>query len=146
MTHGLETIDHTVQLTHAWINELDRRLGWGNSGRSYQLLKVVLQAIRDWLPATESAMFAAQLPMLIRGAYYEHWQPAKTPARRRSKADFLARVEASLGAGLPMPTETAVSVVLAFLSTKISAGEIEDIRASLPAELRAMWPDFPRST
>ena len=37
-TQGLEGLEHTVQLTHAWINELDRRLQWDNKGRSYRLL------------------------------------------------------------------------------------------------------------
>ena len=31
---GLESIDHTVQLTHIWINDLDARLGWENAAES----------------------------------------------------------------------------------------------------------------
>ena len=27
---GLEGLEHTVQLTHIWINELDARLQWSN--------------------------------------------------------------------------------------------------------------------
>ena len=50
MTSGLENLEHTVQLTHVWINELDDRLGWNNKPRSYRLLKAVLHALRDWLP------------------------------------------------------------------------------------------------
>jgi len=30
---GLESIDHTVQLTHKWINDLDARLGWEQMSR-----------------------------------------------------------------------------------------------------------------
>ena len=51
---GLESIDHTVQLTHIWINDLDSRLGWENKHRSYRLLRTVLQALRDWLPVNEA--------------------------------------------------------------------------------------------
>ena len=138
---GLETIDHTVQLTHIWLDELDWRMGWDNKGRSYQLLKSVLQALRDWLPTNESADFAAQLPTLLRGAYYEHWRPATTPVKRRSRADFLDRVDQTVAGELPMPLEAAVAIVLGFLSTKISAGEIEDVRRSLPADLRDLWPE-----
>ena len=47
---GLESIEHTVHLTHTWINELDELLGWSNKSRSYRLLRSVLQALRDWLP------------------------------------------------------------------------------------------------
>jgi uncharacterized protein (DUF2267 family) len=30
---------------------------------------------------------------LLRGVYYEHWQPAKAPVKKRSKVDFIARVD-----------------------------------------------------
>src|SRR5690242_11277502 len=94
-TVGLEGLNHTVQLTHEWINELDDRIGWNDKARSYRLLKAVFHALRDWLPVNESADFAAQLPQLLRGAYYEQWRPATTPIKQRSKADFIARVEDS---------------------------------------------------
>jgi uncharacterized protein (DUF2267 family) len=90
---GLESIDHTVQLTHIWINDLDARLGWENKHRSYHLLRSVLHAIRDWLKVEEAAKFGAQLPELLRGVYYEQWRPAKAPVKRRSKADFIARID-----------------------------------------------------
>jgi uncharacterized protein (DUF2267 family) len=87
---GLESLEHTVQLTHIWINELDERLGWNN-----RLLKAVLHALRDRLQLSEAADLAAQLPTLLHGAYYEQWRPAATPVKRRTKADFLAQVEES---------------------------------------------------
>ena len=87
----LESIDHTVQLTHIWINELDDRLGWADKHRSYRLLRTVLQAVRDWLSVNEAAGFGAQLPELLRGIYYEHWRPATTPVKNRHKADFIAK-------------------------------------------------------
>ena len=93
-TSGLESIDHSAQVAHQWINELDGFfLVWENKAKSYRLLRTVLQTLRDWLPTNELADFAAQLPSLLRGVYYEHWRPATTPVKHRSKADFLARVE-----------------------------------------------------
>jgi uncharacterized protein (DUF2267 family) len=139
-TPGLEAIDHTVQLTHQWINELDQRMEWDNKSRSYRLLRVVLQALRDWLMVNEAVDFAAQLPILLRGVYYEHWRPATTPRKERDKATFLARVDAAFRTDPIAHTADAVSRVFQFLSSKIGAGEIEDIRKSLPADLRALWP------
>jgi uncharacterized protein (DUF2267 family) len=88
---GLEALDHAVQVTRVWINHLDERLGWENKPRAYRLLKAVLHGLRDWLQINESAHFAAQLPELLRGVYYEQWRPAIVPVKKRSKADFLAR-------------------------------------------------------
>ena len=109
---GLEGLEHTVQLTHTWINELDDRLGWNNKPRSYRLLKAVLHALRDWLQLNEAADLAAQLPTLLRGAYYEQWRPATTPVTHRTKADFLARVEDSFKIDALAQTSQAVMAVL----------------------------------
>lgn len=140
-TAGLESLDHTVQLTHVWINDLDESLGWDHGPRAYRLLKAVLHALRDWLQVNEAADLAAQLPQLLRGAYYEQWRPAETPTGKRSKAEFLARIDASFKADPLDDTARAVIAVFRLLSDKISAGEIEDVRRALPADLRKMWPE-----
>jgi uncharacterized protein (DUF2267 family) len=137
---GLESIDHTVQLTHIWINDLDSRLGWENKHRSYRLLRTVLQALRDWLPVNEAAGLGAQLPELLRGVYYEHWRPSRTPVKHRNKAEFLARVADAFRNDPILSTSDAVAAVFELLSDKIAAGEIEDVRHELPADIRGLWP------
>jgi uncharacterized protein (DUF2267 family) len=138
---GLESIDHTVQLTHVWINDLDRALGWNNKARSYRLLRSVLHALRDWLQVNESANLAAQLPALVRGIYFDQWRPAATPVKERSKANFLARIERDFYNDPLQDAAHAVSAVFRLLSGKVTAGEISDVRHSLPADLRALWPE-----
>jgi uncharacterized protein (DUF2267 family) len=138
-THGLEALEHTVQLTHVWINALDERLGWNSKPRAYRLLKAVLHALRDWLPHEEADDLAAQLPTLLRGAYYEQWRPARTPVKHRKHADFLACVDAAFAAD-PLPdTAAAVTAVFDVLTEKISVGEVEDLRGSLPEDIRNLW-------
>jgi len=137
---GLESIDHTVQLTHIWINDLDSRLGWENKHRSYRLLRTVLQALRDWLPVNEAVGLGAQLPELLRGVYYEHWRPNRTPVKPRKKAEFLARIADAFRNDPISSTSNAVTAVFELLSDKIAAGEIEDVRHELPAEIRVLWP------
>jgi len=138
---GLEALDHTVQVTHVWINDLDERLGWENKPRAYRLLKAVLHALRDWLQINDSVHFAAQLPELLRGVYYEQWRPAIVPVKKRSKADFLARVEESFKADPIDNPAQAVLAVFQLLSKKITRGEIEKVRHALPEELRDLWPE-----
>jgi uncharacterized protein (DUF2267 family) len=138
---GLETLDHTVHLTHEWINELDDSLGWNNKARSYRLLKAVLHALRDWLIMEEAVDLAAQLPTLLRGAYYEQWRPTAVPVKERSKADFIAHVSTSFKRDpLEQPSQ-AIIAVFRLLSKKITGGEVEDVRSSLPEDLRTLWPE-----
>jgi uncharacterized protein (DUF2267 family) len=136
----VESIEHTVQLTHVWINDLDTRLHWNNKARSYRLLRCTLHALRDWLQVDEAVNLAAQLPTLLRGVYYEQWRPAAVPVKQRAKADFITRIDAAFRND-PLPdTEFAVMAVFALLSEKVTGGEIADVRQALPADLRVLWP------
>ncbi len=144
-TSGLESIERNVQLTHIWINDLDVRLGWHNKGRSYRLLRAVLQALRDWLPINEAVHLGAQLPELLRGVYYEHWRPAITPVKRRHRVDFVARIDGSFAADPLRSTVSEITTVLGFLAEELEAGEIKKIQHLLPADVRALWPAPPQA-
>ena len=75
---GLDVFDKTVQITNIWLNEImedigpDRRLAW-------KVLSVVLRKIRDRVPVELAAHLGAELPLLVRGAYYDQFEPAKQP-------------------------------------------------------------------
>ena len=138
---GLEGLDHTVHVTHAWINDLDERLGWENQARTYRLLRAVLHALRDRLQVNEAADLAAQLPSLLRGVYYEQWRPAKTPLKNRSKAGFIATVEDSFKIDPLEKPAQAIMTVFDLLSEKITGGEVDDVRHALPEDLRNLWPE-----
>jgi uncharacterized protein (DUF2267 family) len=138
-TVGLEGLEHTVQLTHIWINDLNERLAWNDKSRSYRLLKAVLHALRDWLLVDESANFAAQLPVLLRGVYYEQWRPATTPVKDRRLQRFIEHVDGAFKRDPLINTADAVTGVFDLLSAKITAGEIEDVRSALPEDIRALW-------
>lgn len=138
-TRGLEMLDHTVQLTHEWIDELDKKLGWTNKHRSFRLLRAVLQTLRDCLPLNESADFAAQLPTLLRGMYYSQWRPGQVKSRHWTLDQFLQRLHESFRDDPIEDMADVVSVVFALISEKISAGEIRDVIGCLPAEIRELW-------
>jgi uncharacterized protein (DUF2267 family) len=116
-------------------------LGWDSKPRAYRLLRAVLHALRDHLQVNEAADLGAQLPILIRGLYYEQWQPAKTPLKERDVQSFLDRIDASFTSDPIDDTAKAASAVLALLSEKVSAGEIGDVRSVLPTAVRGLWPE-----
>ena len=138
---GLEGLDSTVHATHAWINELDERLGWNNKARAFRLLRAVLHALRDRLQVNEAADLAAQMPCLLRGVYYAQWRPAKTPLKNRSKADFTATVEDAFKTDPLEKPAQAIMTVFDLLSDKITGGEVDDVRHALPEDLRNLWPE-----
>jgi uncharacterized protein (DUF2267 family) len=85
------------------------------------------------------AHLAAQLPMLIRGFYYEGWDPTGKPLKERHLDEFLARIDQELKPD-GIDSEQAARAVFLVLANRISEGEIEDIEHLLPKEIRDLWP------
>ena len=137
---GLEAIDHTVQLTHEWINELAERLGWASKRSALRLLRVVLHEIRDRLSQDELAQFSAQLPLLIRGMLFEGWVPKRTPKLERNADAFAQEIAKQVGEESEYRGPEDIHYVFELLNNRISRGEVEDIRARLPESLRDFWP------
>jgi len=132
----------TIQKTHLWLKELLEELWWDDEHRAYLALKATLHALRDRLTVEEAVQLGAQLPMLIRGFYYEGWSPAGKPVKVRHKEEFLAQVKEYLRSmkESDIDAENIVRAVFKVLSRRISEGEIEDIKHILPPELRELWP------
>jgi uncharacterized protein (DUF2267 family) len=139
-TTGLLPFDETVQLSNQWLNELMRAVEWDDKYRSYRLLRATLHALRDRLTTREAVQFGAQLPMLIRGLYYDGWHMRDTPPSERTKGAFLGHIEAAFKQDPNEDTEALVREVFKLLARKISGGEIEDVMGVLPPEVRALWP------
>jgi uncharacterized protein (DUF2267 family) len=133
--------EHTYQTTNIWLNDLMEEMGWHDRHRAYQALRAVLHALRDQLTVAEVADLGAQLPMLVRGLYYEGWRPSKAPASRK-KEDFLAHIAKAFDNDPALYPENVVWAVFKLLERRVSAGEICDIKHVLPAEIRELWPQM----
>jgi len=138
---GLRVFDDTLHTTNTWLHEITVRCGWDDRQRSYRLLRHCLHAIRDRLPVTEVAHLSAQLPLLIRGIFYEGWQPAKTPSSERTIDAFLAGIRKAFSDDPDFDAEDAFREFIAIMKMHVSAGEMEDVRRAMPEELRTLWDD-----
>ncbi|MFP3942524.1 MAG: DUF2267 domain-containing protein [Alphaproteobacteria bacterium] len=137
-TLGLRVFDHSIQTTHEWLNDIGEVLG-PDAQRAYHAMRAVLHTLRDRLTVNEAADLAAQLPLFVRGVYYEGWQPARTPVKLRSREAFIERVQERLAGGPPMNAEEATKAVFAALKKHCEPGEMADISAQLPRDLSAMF-------
>ena len=138
---GLDVFDHTIQVTNLWLKELMQKLATEDRHRAYLALRSVLHALRDRLTVDEAAHLGAQLPMLIRGIYYEGYHPADKPLKERSREEFLAHIVQQFRKDLDVDPEHITRAVFSLLNEKITKGEINDIRHSLPHAIRALWPE-----
>jgi uncharacterized protein (DUF2267 family) len=142
---AVAAFESTIQTTNIWLNELQEHLGWQDHQHAYHALRAVLQALRDRLPVAQVAALGAQLPMLIRGFYYECWHPAGKPTKERRKEDFLAHIRATFGDYPDMDTEEVARAVFQVLANHVTPGEIEHVKIALPNEIRSLWSEATHS-
>lgn len=136
---GLKEFDHAVHTTNEWLNDVMEQLEWDDRHRAYHAMRAVLHTLRDRLPVKEAVDLGAQLPMIIRGFYYEGWRTAGKPVKERSRDQFLAHVTDAFLFDAEADSEEITRAVFKVLSARVSTGEIEDIIGTLPAGLRELW-------
>src|SRR5918996_3501248 len=137
---GLDVFDTTLQKTHIWLKDLMQVLGTEDRHRAYLALRATLHALRDRLTVEEVAQLGAQLPMLIRGFYYEGWDPTGKPLRVRHREQFLERILQEFRRDDDIDPEEVARAVFMVLEKRVTEGEIEDVKHVLPTEIRDLWP------
>lgn len=136
-----DVFEGTLQKSHVWLNEVMAELDWHDRPhRAYQALRTVLHALRDRLTVEEAVQLGAQLPMLIRGLYYEGWTLKGKPHKERHEEDFLDHVKKAFKDNAAVNPEAVVRAVFKILTWHTSQGEIEDIKHVLPKPLKELWP------
>lgn len=138
------TLSHAVQQTQEWLKELRDNGDLADEATAYSVLRAVLHQLRDRLTPEEAVDLAAQLPLVVRGVYFEGWKPGQTPEKVHSKEQFLREVTKKLRPHA-IPPEPAVRDVFALLAHHCDPGEIGDVIAQFPAELKELWPQSART-
>jgi uncharacterized protein (DUF2267 family) len=139
-TTGLEVFDRTLHTTNLWLDEINAEIG-PDRHLAWHVLGAVLRSIRDEMQVEQSAHFAAQLPLLIRGAYFDQYRPATQPAEHRSHDDFIARIQHEMDGARPVNVQQAAAAVMRTLNRHVTEGQVKKVRDALPKGVRAMWPE-----
>jgi uncharacterized protein (DUF2267 family) len=114
-----------------------KELGTESKQEAYVVLRATLHTLRDRLPVEETAHLGAQLPMLVRGIYYEGWRPSVERSKIH-REEFCNRVltHFTRTALENLNPEPAIRAVFHTLSRNISPGEVQNIMHVLPSDLR----------
>ena len=87
-----------------------------------------------------AAHLSAQLPLILRGVYFEHWRPAAEHPRHWDLDRFFASVDTFFAQDPIEDVADAVTEVFGVLENRVSEGEIEKVVGYLPGEICALWP------
>jgi len=141
---GVAALDHTIQETNIWLKALDERLHFHDRHQAYNALRAVLHALRDRLTPETAVHLGAQLPMLVRGLYYEGWHMAGKPTKDRSAQEFADHVLEQLPPQFRIDPLTVTKGVFELLWERLDPGESAKIIDHLPVPLRSLWPQIAR--
>ncbi len=138
---NVSQLHRATELTRAWLLDLATHEPFTDEEAAYTVLRAVLHALRDRMAAQQVVQLGAQLPLLIRGVYFEGWRPTASPGGWTSGDEFYRQVEANV-AEFPLArhvdVEAGTRLVLAFLAREIDPVQLRHVEAQLPEEIRRM--------
>jgi uncharacterized protein (DUF2267 family) len=139
MATQVEVFETTIQKTNSLLKDIDEEFGWGDRRKqAYAGLRAVLHALRDRLPVTEAANFSAQLPMLVRGFYFEGWKPESVP-KKMHKDEFLEAINQQFPFEVKGGMEALTRGVTRALAKHIDANVLDDIKEELPKDIANLF-------
>ena len=137
----VDAIERTVQKTHVWLHEISAGLKVDDERTAYHALRAVLHAIRDRLTVEDAVALGAQLPLLVRGIYFEGWHPHGKPLRVRKAEEFLQLVADYLAqdAEIELEPRRAIDAVFGTLHAHADSGAVEKLFHALPPDIQSVF-------
>ncbi len=131
---------------NAFLNAYTEHMGFGpDKDKAGRILSATLYALRDIIPFEESLQLIAQLPMFLKAVYVNGWTMRRRPDRIKRMEDFIELVKERDGVAAVNDfgyeddlAEKYLQLTFMFLRKHVSLGELEDVRDSLPKDLKHM--------
>jgi len=126
-------VDETVK----WIKDLEHNLQIESTEIAWNVLRSVLHVFRDRLTPEEAFHLSAQLPMLLRGLFFEGYRISDKP-EKFDVDKMLYRIDEKLTTQ-QKNAEQAFRATLQVLYKYISEGQLEDMYGIMPGDIRELW-------
>ena len=142
---GHHDFDHAMQEGNLWLSQVADQLHFKQEDRhAYSALLAVLHALRDLLSLELAVHLSAQLPMVVRGLFFEGWKMQRTLGETRTVEGFCEHVEHELPPKFPMDGKTVSVGIFEVLWTRLDVGETAKIIDQMPTALKSLWPQVAR--
>jgi uncharacterized protein (DUF2267 family) len=141
--HDFDAVQRAGRSAQEWIDTVAEEMGTEDRNIAYRALRSWLHAVRDRIGVESTAHFAAQLPVLLRGVYFDGWRPSEVPIKYTAD-QFLLTIAQDARIGLPEARHVAAAVTSG-LSRRCSPGQVEHLLAQFPAHLRAVLTASPET-
>jgi uncharacterized protein (DUF2267 family) len=136
----ITAFDQTTQKSNEWIGDLATELGIVSRKEAYRILRAGLHALRDQLDTPEAVHLSAQLPLLLRGVYFEGWVPGGR-SRVRSESAFLDLFMKHHGGRPHARPEQMIAAVGSVLSRHIGEHETEKALELMAVPVKSLFKE-----
>ena len=139
-------LQSTQSSSFDWLDRVAARFN-GERNDAYRALRAVLTTLRDVLPVESAVALSTRIPLLIRGVFFDGYEPARPPIRLTGINAFVAEVERRLQARVSsrpadataIDAELAVDAVIAVVADHLDPATAGTIDKSLPPSVRERW-------
>jgi uncharacterized protein (DUF2267 family) len=139
MINKVKAVQKTLTQTNEWLKELMEVYDFADENKAFVLLRATLKALRDRISTDEAMHLGSALPALMRGYYFEGWNPNIAPKKDKTVTDFLINVRSHLGGHEDIDLEMAVPETMKLIFAKISQKEADEVKNNLPAEIQEFF-------
>ena len=128
---------------NSFMKEYAEKLNITDKDKAGRILSAVLHGLREVISTQESLQLIAQFPMFLKAVYVNGWTKHKTK-KIKTMEEFIDLVRKYNGLtsihdfGSDEIAENYINTTFILLRRYISLGEMEDLRAELPKELKSM--------
>jgi uncharacterized protein (DUF2267 family) len=133
---GIDGLDASINKANAWLADIDAGFGTSDRRLAYRVLRAWLHCLRDRLTVEVAAHFAAQLPELLRGVFYDGWNPSHVP-QKYPRTEYLTRF-AHEARVRDSEVAKAAGIVTTVARQHMSPGVVAQAFGLLPADLREL--------
>ncbi|MFF4346121.1 DUF2267 domain-containing protein [Streptomyces sp. NPDC001530] len=128
--------EHAIHTANIWLKAVSEALGTDDRHLAHRVLRTWLHTLRDRLTVDVAANFAAQLPELLRGVYYDGWDPSVVPVKYDREGYVNRFVQEAKVTAEEVPQ--IAPAVAAVVREHVSPGQLESAINQLPHDIRAL--------
>lgn len=133
---GVDSLDRSIDKANTWLAEIDAGFGTSDRRLAYRVLRAWLHSLRDRLSVEVAAHFAAQLPELLRGVFFDGWNPSRVP-QKYDRGEYVARFAAEANVR-ESDVRKAAGIVTGVARRHMSGGVMTQAMERLPAAMREL--------
>jgi len=137
---GVGNLDKSIDLTNVWLKDILGQLKWQSKDSAYQALRSTLHILRDRLPVEEAVELSAQLPLFIKGIYFDGWTVRDKP-EKYDKIEFVRRVHRRFDFDPNVNPAEVIRAVLRVMYRHMGEVELLDIRSNIPKDIQELFPE-----